>query len=351
MSIFFDGHKLLHHLDRLIPWSEGEKIFPLYIAFGPTSFCQCQCVFCPFHSQKHPQLPFHFPFERFSSLIYELKEVGVKSLFFSGTGEPLLHPNIYEMVEKAHEGGLSVALNSNGLNLSLDNKKLDLILNNLDWCRFSINGHDGKSYSKTHGVNEESFERVLKNIHALALRKKTQGGKCTIGVQSLYLGQSKDELIYFVSRLRDFGVDYFSLKPFLSHEASLLKEEFIPALDSLNELEKLTTKSFKVVTRSSFKEKKNRIYNKCFSFDFMCEIDSDGEVYTCGAKVSDKNFSYGSILDKSFSEVWMSEKRQAQIEEIHRQLDVQTCMPHCRHHEVNNWLWSYCHPPEHRNFI
>lgn len=349
MNYKLDGHKLLHHLDRLIPWSEGKSIFPLYVAFSPTSHCQCACTFCPFHSPQNQTAPSFFPIERFSSLVLELKEAGVKALFFSGTGEPLLHPEIKTMIKLASEAGLALALNSNGLNLKPEH--FDLIINHLDWCRFSVNGHDAESYALHQGVDPTLFQEVLNHIEKLAEHKTKNGGKCTLGVQSLFLDQNEAGLLGFVKKLGEFGVDYFSLKPFLKHETSFLKDEFLPSTKLLEKLEALTSDSFKVQVRSSFEKSEPRAYTKCLSFDFMCEIGSEGNVYSCGAKVGNPQFSYGSILKQNFLTLWQGEKRRQQVERIYQNEDIQKCMPHCRHHEVNDWLWRYRHPPAHRNFI
>ncbi|SVE02489.1 uncharacterized protein METZ01_LOCUS455343, partial [marine metagenome] len=35
----FDGHKMLHHLDRIAAWQNGERFAPIHIDMGLTKFC------------------------------------------------------------------------------------------------------------------------------------------------------------------------------------------------------------------------------------------------------------------------------------------------------------------------
>ena len=39
----FDGHKMLHHLDRVAAWQRGEKFAPIHIDMGLTKFCNTAC--------------------------------------------------------------------------------------------------------------------------------------------------------------------------------------------------------------------------------------------------------------------------------------------------------------------
>ena len=42
----FDGHKMLHHLDRVQAWQRGERFAPIHIDMGLTKFCNTACIYC-----------------------------------------------------------------------------------------------------------------------------------------------------------------------------------------------------------------------------------------------------------------------------------------------------------------
>ncbi len=349
MGYSLDGHKLLHHLDRLIPWTQGKDIFPLYLAFSPTSACQCACRFCPFHLENDPGPSRYFPWPRFKTLVKELKEAGVKAIFFSGEGEPTLHPNFYDMVACAREEGLAVALNSNLIHLKVE--EAERLLRNLSWLRVSLNGENAERYAFWHGTEKKNFSQVMDHLRHLSNVKKNLNLNCTLGVQSLFLNQELSELEEHISKCKKIGLDYFSLKPYLKHPDSQLETPVLPPYEVLEKLENLSTPDFKVYLRQIFSDEGKKNYQHCHSFDFMAELGSDGDLYTCGAMVGNPNFSYGSLLTQSFSDLWVSTKRKEVKSRIFQNHKVDNCMPHCRHHAVNEWLWNYLHAPEHRNFI
>ena len=41
-----DGHKMLHHLDRVKAWQDGEKFAPIHIDMGLTKYCNTACLYC-----------------------------------------------------------------------------------------------------------------------------------------------------------------------------------------------------------------------------------------------------------------------------------------------------------------
>ena len=42
----FDGHKMMHHLDRILAWQNDEKFAPIHIDMGLTKFCNTACIYC-----------------------------------------------------------------------------------------------------------------------------------------------------------------------------------------------------------------------------------------------------------------------------------------------------------------
>jgi len=73
-------------------------------------------------------------------------------------GEPLLHPNLKELVKLAKEKGFGLILRTNGIFLS---QNIDLISENFSWVGISLDGvaknNDLMRYSKTNLSSEEKF--------------------------------------------------------------------------------------------------------------------------------------------------------------------------------------------------
>lgn len=350
--IQFDGNKLLHHLDRVNAWSKGQLIYPVYVAFSPSSLCNHHCNFCVYHYKKFE--PVYFPMNSFNKLITEFKELGIRSIFFAGDGEPLLNKDCSKMIVACKEASIDVGLNTNGRLIS-DSNVEDLV-ENLEFIRVSLNAGDRESYKKIHGCSLDDFDKVVGNIRKMVEFKKKLNSKITIGVQ-LVLQQANCYGVKKLSTLlKEIGVDYFSVKPFLKHPDTLFDDVIADResilLDLLEHSKNISDGSFQFVIRNNmFQAEEKRNYKHCLSTPFMIEIDAKGDVYTCGPYIGNPDHVLGNVLRDSFKNVWNSDKANKVRENLSCKLDVSKCMPSCRPNSVNEVLWKIKNPPQHVNYI
>lgn len=85
---------------------------PFTVCMWVTDYCNLDCVYCyakPFSGRRMDS-------GRALDLVREFVDLGVFDITFAG-GEPLLHPEIVDMVRLAVEGGMRVGLLSNGVAL------------------------------------------------------------------------------------------------------------------------------------------------------------------------------------------------------------------------------------------
>lgn len=349
-ALQLNGNKLIYHTDRLNDWIEGKRINPIYVAFSPSSLCNHSCTFCVYHYKKFE--PIYFPLDRFKSLVEELKQAGVRSMFFAGDGEPLLNKNCLEMLRLTKKNGIDVAMNTNGL--MANPKYADGLVENLSWIRFSINAGTSETYSKVHRTSPSDFEKVLANVEALVVEKKKRSSKIAIGVQCVLLNENVHEIETLARKVKSIGGDYLAVKPFLKHpkttwEASLDNKDDV--LRDLQNLESLNDDNFMFLLRDGNFQVTERPYKSCLSGEFMIEIDAKGDVYSCGPHIGNDDHRYGNIMRKPFEEMWRSSECIEKIKNIQENLDVSKCMPFCRPDSVNKTLWEIKHPPNHVNFI
>ncbi len=351
-NLQLDGNKLLHHLDRVNEWNRGNTIAPIYIAFSPTSFCNHHCIFCVYHYKEFK--PIFFPLKRYQEMSQEWGLMGVRSVFFAGDGDPLLNKQCHEMVAATKANGIDVSLNTNAR--LLNDKNIGIFVRDLSFIRISLNAGTRETYGKVHGTQEGDFDAVIANLRKLVEEKRRTGSDITIGVQCVLLSHNQDEILTLASLVKEIGVDYLSVKPFLKHPDIKFDdniEDLSTVLDNLNEAgTKLSGDGFNFVLRKTlFLNKFERKYKKCLSTDFMIEVDATGDVYSCGPHIGNPEHKLGNILNSTFKDFWESEEAQKVRNHVSCNVDVSKCMPFCRPDSVNEFLWQIKNPPQHVNYI
>lgn len=350
----FDSHKLIYHVDLVGRWLKGEDVYPIYMEISPAGACNHRCIFCAFDYLAYkPQLIDKAALLR---TISELSGLGIKSIMFAGEGEPLLHPDMAEIILHTKEAGIDVALATNAV--LLDKNKAKECLSALTWVRVSLNAGTKEKYAAIHGCNPQDFDKVMSNLTELVKLKKDNGYATTIGAQLILLPDNQEDLILLASLLKKIGLDYLTVKPYIQHPMSNVKNHkdlSDKELANLNvQLQKIATDIFKVVFRSHCMAKlkrEKREYRKCYGLSFFTEIVSNGDVYACGPYLGDKEFCYGNIYHNTFSAIWAGENRRAIMKKMETDFNVNQCMKNCRMDEVNKYLWALKNPSPHVNFI
>lgn len=352
MNLLLDSHKLIYHLVPLDRWLKGEKIFPVYCAVGLTDVCNYRCIFCVYDSLKRKKS--YLDKQKLLSVIHELVDSGLKGLFFSGEGEPLLHPDAAEIINSSKIYGVDCALNTNGYFLT---KEISIkILKDLTFIRISLNGCNPENYKMIHNAPLHAYRKILDNLECAVRLRKEIGSNATIGVQCIILKENISLIQNLTDDLKNVGVDYLAFKPFLPISSTKyrtgLKLDDSKVVNRLKECEKMSSNEFKVIVRwESLNRYKKRTYDRCLSLPFMIEIDSKGDVYPCGVLLANREYSYGTIYYNTYSEIMASERYRFVTGKIYNELDVHKCMPNCRNDAVNRFLWNIKNPPEHVNFI
>lgn len=349
-----DSHKLIYHVDRVHDWMEDGDTNPIFIEISPSGVCNHRCVFCSFDYLGYSGPKINTTY--LLAFLSEAVKFGLKSVTYAGEGEPLLHPDIVEIISKTKKLGIDVALSTNG---ALFNEHIARrLLDSLTWIRFSVDAATKKTHSAVHRCNEQDFGQVINNITNAAFIKAQNGYECTIGAQFILLPENAHETYEFAKMVKDIGVDYLTVKPFyrrpMSHQSPDSDFHYTDYKFLEAPLQKLASDHFKVAFRSHAMEKTEETeaeYERCLGLPFASYIDANGDVYTCTAFVGLEDFRYGNI-ENSFFDIWESERREAVLKRV-SEMDISKCHVNCRMDEINKYLWRLRNPElvNHLNFI
>jgi len=178
-------------------WTEYPKNFivgdfPLHLDIESTNICNLKCSYCAVTSDfwgnsKRGMISFSL----YKRIIDEGADNGLCSVKFSFRGEPLLHPQLSEMVAYARKKGImDIYFNTNGVLLTEEvcSRLIDAGLNRIS---VSADGWDKESFERNRAGAK--FETVYANIFRLRETRKKRGVDFPrIRVQAVMLKEVKE---------------------------------------------------------------------------------------------------------------------------------------------------------------
>jgi len=286
--------KIIKHIDKINEIIEGKTVYPITCEIDPSNLCNLDCSFCMYKSfiKEHKNL---LDFNLFEMVIKQLKYLGVKSITFTGGGEPLMNKDFIKMASSAYSLGFEIGLITNGTLLKRIQKP-----EIFKFIRISLDAYDEDSYKKVKGKN--LFTQVIRNIFDLVNSKPTD-----VGISYVICPDNISGIEEVQKIAGDLGVDYIQFKPAWING----KKTEIP--EGLLEKEKSS------IVTERFSAKDNL---PCIIAGLIGIIGADANVYFCCQHRGKEEFSLGSLEENTFQELW--EKRKTIIPEISK-------CPQCRY--------------------
>jgi len=330
-----DNHKLIYHPCKVSDWLNGEDIYPILINVCPIGKCNHRCIFCSYNYTGYNRDTLDT--KKFKNTLDELSNLGIKAVNYNNEGEPLLHPNIAEIVKYTRKVGIDVSIETNGVLL---NKNLqETLTNNLSYIKISVDAGTPETHYKLHRGKKEDFNIVIQNIKDVCKIKRD----CVVGIQMLLLKENEDEIQTLLNVLDGVDYDWFAIKPFSVNpyqDYHLVKP---------GDLEKAKKIPGVIVREYGFEREKllstkGKDYDICYGINFFSNIDCNGDVTICNALVGSKKFIIGNIYENSFESIWKNRRIKEQKTDV--------CSHYsCRLDKQNVYLWKLKNPHKHVNFI
>jgi len=321
----FNGLKCLAQADKINKILDGSMPYPTCAQVDVTNICNHHCVWCFYQSFKDRETV-QMPTKKVLSLIDELHSLGVKSILFTGGGEPLMHPDICKILRYAKKLDFKIGMSTNGGMLG-DVEIQNTILECNTYLRVSLDAGTDKVHSKLHGVPLGSYSKILSNIKSMNERRTTD---ITIGYAFLIGNENYFDIDSAVWNAVSNGFDYIQFRPIIGSEIS--NEARAVADYKIKEMKGLYFDFNILGTVDRFVETKtnDKCFTKCRATPLITIIGADQKVYLCCQWRGNLKYVVGDISNKSFKEVWDSEHHRKLVESI----DVKKCYP-CKYKNYN----------------
>ena len=338
------------HVTQLLEadtWEKAKTTYPIYWEITTSAACSHRCTFCSVDAIGYPAILIDA--DILNRRMAEAARLGVKSVMFAGTGEPLLHKGINSIVRAAHDFGLDSAFTTNAVLL---NKLTTMEL--CSWVKVSLNAGTKESYAQIHKTDEKDWDTVWRNIKDAAKRK----GSCALGVQCVVLPENYRDMLSLARLSMGAGADYFVMKPYSQATFSIVQREvdYKPMQEYLKGVVNAFSdvKGFEVILRTNaitneITGKHN--FDKCRATPFTwCYSMANGDVFTCSAHLLDQKFCIGNLNKQSFQEIWEGEKRRENWEMM-KEFDIHNCRLSCRMAQTNTYLEQLDRGIPHQSFV
>jgi len=207
--------EIQNHQDELRQAVLNARPFkPLYVKMKVFYGCNLRCEMCNhWRDTREPPIPS----KRFKEVFQELADLGTKKIHISG-GEPMLRPQIPEMIEQATALGIKVTMTTNGTLIDKVKAKR-LVEGGLRGVNISIDSPIRKMHEKIRGV-EGSFKATIKAVQLF--RRYKHKGKLTIRINTVVSRTNYQTLETLPDVAHELGADGINLIPVDDHCGEIL---------------------------------------------------------------------------------------------------------------------------------
>ncbi|MFH0832885.1 MAG: radical SAM protein [Candidatus Aenigmatarchaeota archaeon] len=264
-------------------------------------------------------------FDIFKKAVDDLHDLDVQIIRITGMGEPLQNPDIIDMVRYVKSYGIFCSINTNGTLITREmiDKFCQIGLDRID---LSLWAGSAKAYVETHpNQSEKTFYHIKDWLNHLADIKHSYNNKPDALLINVIFNKNYNDVENMIKFAIETRVNRMYLNPVDTNENTrelLLNKEELDVLrcNVKNSISQLKDSSLRH-NICGFLESLNcqgasdgkfdfNIYDnnyRCYHGWVHSRILADGRVVPCGFT---NNLVMGDINEKSFKEIWNSDKYQ-----------------------------------------
>jgi len=250
-------------------------------------------------------------------IVRDAHAYGIKSLHFSGGGEPLTNQHLIPVMRLARNLGITVILSTNGVYLNQD------VVDSCDHIRISLDAATRETHEKIHRV--ETFDTIMNNIKSIKKQDYQKIGLGFVATVDNYYEANK-----FCMLSLNLGVSFVHIRP-----AWLPNNPPIQKL-IMREIRMNLPEDFSYIIPVYCQTDKfdgtwtPRLYSECRATPLLACIKANGHFCVCQDRT---DLEFGDYNTQSFLEIWDSAEHKEAIERI----KLEEC-PRCVETKKNEYI-------------
>lgn len=301
-----------------------DEYFPISVDIHLTNACNLKCSWCTDKELRHAGKTMSE--ELACKLLREFSATGT-GVTLEGGGEPTLHKNFFSIVDYACEHGVDLGLITNG---TMD---ISEYMYKFKWVRVSLDSTNANQYKAEKGIDK--FDTVICNLKKYAMNRNPE--KTFLGVGYVITKRNLDGIDGLIDLLDSINVDYIYFRPV--EEAS----DILPSVDDMINLKKSLIKwterrRIRYLINIYDRVIKDNNHLPCVAHSLTSIIHADGTVNLCEKRRHDE-IELGNVNEKTFSEIWNSNKRKIATNKLLCP-DCQNGCDVCRVTGFNEMFWN-----------
>jgi len=273
----------LDFIDSLKTYMRTGDIAPIRADIDISNWCNNDCIMC-FDCAFRKSNSTIIPREKVISTFENLVKLGVKSVRFTGGGEPLTHPHFIEFVKKLHDLGFLITLETNGDGLT--DEIIEVLCKYAHHVRVSVDSASQATRLRVHRPEspEFTFQRLVQNMRKLVEKRKEFGREddLLLGTTFLIMRQNYNEVKDFALLMKDIGIDWVAIRKtfdisFYSRHSDKTRE----AMSQFEEAKKAADKNFRVIGPYAVSYKPQTDFSKCLIGAMRLVLLADSTGHLC----------------------------------------------------------------------
>lgn len=348
--------KVFAHIDRLAAWQAGDRPAPVTVEWDLSNRCVLGCKDCHF-AHTHVRGPWKssprtlpMAFDSTGDVAdlhlvlraqFEMSAAGVKSIIYSGGGEPTTNPSWETILQSGRfDSGLRQGMYTLGGLLTPQIAKS--ASSALDWVVVSLDAPDASTYAAEKRVR--MFDIVCDGIRWL-----TGAGNCAVGVSFLLHEGNWFRTEEMLTLSRALGATYTLFRPAIQTSPanpSICTVDRLWVTQAMPTLLALASEADVEVDPERFAEYRDwqsHGYAKCYGPRLNTTITPDGRVWLCPQRRGIAGSCLGDLRTESFADIWARHPGHYTVDD--------GCRVMCRLHAVNSTLAAVHQPRQHEAFI